>query len=64
MGINRSITSGSRQITTLNIWYVDKGFGITIFFDKTEVNDKDLIGTLADANEEIVGLDITVHETA
>ena len=40
------------------------GFGIAVFFGETEVNDVHLVSTLADAHEEVVGLDITVNEVA
>jgi hypothetical protein len=38
------------------------GLGITVLLCQTEINDINLIPTLTDAHEEVVGLDITVDE--
>jgi hypothetical protein len=37
---------------------------VTVLLGESEVNDVDLVPTLADAHEEVVGLDVAVDEVA
>jgi hypothetical protein len=62
MGINRSITSSSSQVLVLPIWDMEMGLWVTVFLGQTEINNIDLITTLANAHEEVVWLNITVDE--
>jgi hypothetical protein len=41
---------------------VEVSLGVTVLLGETEVNDVDLVATLADAHEEVVRLNITVNE--
>ena len=36
--------------------------GVTVLLSQTKVNDVDLVAALANAHEEVVGLNITVNE--
>jgi len=41
---------------------MEVGLGVTVFLSQTKINDVDLISTLANAHQKVVGLDITVDE--
>ena len=62
MGVDGGITSSSGQVLVLPIRDVEVGLGVTVLLGQTEINDIDLVSTLADAHEEVVRLDITVDE--
>ncbi len=62
MRVDTSITCCSCQVLVLAVWDVKVGLWVTIFLGQSEVNDVDLVPTLADAHQEIVRLDITVDE--
>lgn len=62
MGVNAGITGSTGQIFVLTVGNVEMGLGVSVFLGKTEVNDIDLIAPLANAHQEVVGLDITMDE--
>ena len=62
MGVDGRITSGSRQVFVLTIWYVEVGLRVAVLFCQSKVDDIDLISTLSDSHQEVVRLDITVDE--
>jgi hypothetical protein len=64
VSIDRRITGGTGQVLVLAVGNVQVGLGITIFLGQTEVDDVHLISTLANAHQEVVGLDVTVDEVA
>ena len=62
MGVDAGITGSTRQVFVLTVGNMEMGLGVTVFLGKTEVNDIDLIAALANAHQEVVGLDITMDE--
>ena len=62
MGVYAGITSRARQILILTVWDMEVGFWITVLLCKTKVNDVDLISTLSDPHQEVVGLNVAVNE--
>lgn len=62
MSVDRGITSGTRQVLVLSVWDVEVRLGVAVLLGQTKVNDVDLVATLANTHQEIVGLDITVNE--
>ena len=62
VGVDGGITGSTGQVLVLPIRDVEMGLGVTVLLGQTKINDIDLVSTLADAHEEIVGLDITVDE--
>lgn len=62
MGVDRSITGSTRQVLVLSVWDVEMGLWVTVLLGQTKINHVDLVATLSDAHEEVVGLDITVDE--
>ena len=62
MGVDRSITGSTRQVLVLSVWDVEMGLWVTVLLGQTEIDHVDLVATLSNAHEEVVGLDITVDE--
>lgn len=62
MGVDTGITGGTSQVLVLSVGNVEVSLGVTVLLGKTEINDVDLVTTLADTHEEVVGLNITVDE--
>ena len=64
MSVDRSVSSGTRQILVLPVWNVQVRFGVTIFLGKTEIDDIHLVASFADTHQKVVGLDITVDKVS
>lgn len=62
VGVDRGISSGTSKVLVLSVRNVEVGLGVAVLFGKTEVDDVDLVSTLANAHQEVIGLDITVNE--
>jgi len=62
MSVNRGITSSTRQVLVLTVRNVEVSLWVTVLLGQTEINDIDLVATLANAHQEVVRLDITVDE--
>ena len=62
VGVDAGITSSTSQVLVLTVRDVEVGLGVTVFLGQTEINNIDLVATLSDTHEEVVGLDITVDE--
>jgi hypothetical protein len=62
VSIDGSIPSSTGQVLILTVWDVEVSLRVTIFLSKTEINDVDLVTTLANTHKEVVRLDITMDE--
>lgn len=62
MSIDGCITSSSRQVLVLTVRNVEMGLRVAVFLCQSEVDDIDLISTLAYPHQEVVRLDITMNE--
>lgn len=62
MCIDRRVSSGTSQVLIFAVWYVKVCLRVTIFLCQTKVNDVDLVATLPDAHEKVVGLNVTVDK--
>jgi hypothetical protein len=62
VGVDRSITSGTRQVLVLTVWDVEVCLGVPVLLGQTKVNDIDLVASLANTHQEVVRLNITVDE--
>ena len=62
VGVDTGVTSGTSQVLVLTVRDVEVSLGVTVLLGQTEVNNVDLISTLANAHEEVVGLDVAVDE--
>ena len=62
VGVDTGVTGSSGKVLVLTVGDVEVSLGVTVFLGKTKVNNVDLVSTLANAHQEVVGLDITVDE--
>jgi len=62
VGVDGSITGGARKVLVLTVWDVEVCLGVPVLLGQTEVDDVDLVTSLSNAHEEVVGLDIAVNE--
>jgi hypothetical protein len=62
--VDRGVTGGTGQVLVLAVRDVEVGLRVAVLLRETKVDDVDLVPTLADAHEEVVGLDIAVDEVA
>lgn len=62
MGIDRGISCGTGQVLVLSVGDVEMGLWVSILLGQTEIDDIDLIASLADAHQEVVWFDVTVNE--
>lgn len=62
MGIDTGVASSSGQVLVLTVRDMEVSLGVPVFLSETEINDIDLVSTLADTHQEVVRLDITVNE--
>lgn len=62
VSVDRGVTSGTSQVLVLPVGDVQMGLRVPVLLGKTEIDNVHLVTTLADAHEEVVGLDVTVDE--
>ena len=64
MGVDGSVPSSTSQVLVLPVWNVEMSLGVSVLLGETEINDIDLVTSLSDTHEEIVGLDISVNKVS
>lgn len=64
MRVDRSVSSGTRQVLVLSIRNVQVCLGVSVFLGKTEIDDVDLVASLSNTHQEVVGLDISVDKVS
>jgi hypothetical protein len=62
MRINARIPCSASQILILFVRYVDVCLCIPVLFSKTKVDEVNLVASLAQAHEEVIGFDIAVNK--
>jgi hypothetical protein len=62
VGVDARIASSASQVLVLTVWDVEVSLWVTVLLRQTKVNNVDLVSTLANAHEEVVGLNIAVDE--
>lgn len=62
MSVDGCITGSPRQVLVLTVWDMEVRLRVTVFLCQSEVDDIDLIPTLANPHQEVVRLDITMDE--
>ena len=62
MSVDTGITGGTSQVLVLTVRNVEVSLGVAVLLGETKVDDIDLVSALANAHEEVVGLDITVDK--
>ena len=62
MSVDGCITGSPRQVLVLTVWDMEVSLRVTVFLCQSEVDDIDLISTLANPHQEVVRLNITMDE--
>ena len=62
VGVDGGVARSSGEILVLSVRNVKMGLGVTELLGETEIDDIDLISTLSNAHEEVVGFDIAMNE--
>lgn len=62
MGVNRGVASSTRQVLVLTVGNVEVRLGVPVLLGQAEIDNVDLVATLANSHQEVVGLDITVDK--
>jgi hypothetical protein len=62
VSVDTGITGSSSEVLVLAVRDVEMSLGVTVFLCETKIDDVDLVSTLANAHQEVIGLDITVDE--
>ena len=62
MGVDGGVTGGTSQVLVLSVRNVEVSLRIAVLLGQTEIDHVDLVATLANAHEKVVGLDIAVDE--
>lgn len=64
MGVDWGVSSGTGQILSISVRNVFAGLGISESLGETEIDDVDVVLLLANANQEVVRLDISMQEVS
>lgn len=62
MGVDRGVPGCAGQVLTVPVRNVLAGLGVAEPLGQPEVDDVDVVLLLPDANEEVIGLDVSVQE--
>lgn len=62
VSVDGGIPGRSGQVLVLSVGNVEVRLGVTVLLGETKVDNIDLVTTLADTHEEVIGLDVTVDE--
>jgi hypothetical protein len=62
VSVDTGITGSTSKVLVLAVRDVEVGLGVAVLLGQTEIDHVDLVTTLANTHEEVVGLDITVNE--
>lgn len=62
MGVDTSVSGCACQVLVLSVWNVEVGLGVSVLLSQAEIDDIDLVASLANTHQEIVWLDVSVNE--
>ena len=62
VSVDGGVAGSSSEILVLSVRDMKMGLGVTELLGETEIDDIDLIASLSDAHEEVVGFDIAMNE--
>lgn len=62
MGVDAGITGRSSQVLILTVRDVEVSLGIAVFLGQTEIDHVNLISTLTNSHQEVIGFDVTMDE--
>ncbi len=62
MGVDARITSGASEILVLSVRDVEMSLGVAVLLGQAEINYVDLVATLSNPHEKVIGFDVTMNE--
>ena len=62
VSIDGCIASSTRKLLVLPVWDMKMCLRVVELLSETKVNDVDLVATLANAHQEVVGFDVVVDK--
>ena len=62
VSVDTGVTGSSSEVLVLTVGDVEVSLGVAVLLGQTKVNHVNLVATLADTHQEVIGLDITVNE--
>ena len=62
VGVDGRVPGRAREVLVLPVRYVLVRLGIAVLLGEAKVDDVHLVGALAEAHEEVIGLDVAVDE--
>jgi hypothetical protein len=62
VSVDTGVAGGTSQVLVLSVRNVEVRLRIAVLLGQTEIDNVDLVAALANAHEEVVGLDVTVDE--
>ena len=62
MGVDTGVTGGSSQVLVFPVRDMEMTLWVAVLLCQSKINDIDLVSTLANAHQKVVGLDIAVNE--
>ena len=62
VGVNAGVARSACEVFVLAVGDVDVGLRVPVLLGQAKIDDVDLVGPLAQAHEEVVGLDVAVDE--
>jgi hypothetical protein len=62
VGVDGGVTGSTGEVLVLSVGNVKVGLRVSVLLGKAEINDIDLVSTLADSHQKVVWLDVTVDE--
>jgi hypothetical protein len=64
VGVDRGISGSSSEILAISVWDVFSSLGVSESLGKAEVDDVDIVLLLANANQKVIWLDVSVQEVS
>ena len=64
VGVDGGVARSARQVLVLPVRNVKVRLRVPVLLGQTEIDDVDLVATLPNAHQEVVGLDVAVNEVA
>lgn len=62
MSVDRCVTSSSGKVLVLSVRNVEVSLGVSVLLGQAEIDNVDLVATLANAHKEVIGLDVSMDE--
>ena len=64
VGVDGGVARSARQVLVLSVRDVKVRLRVPVLLGQAEIDDVDLVATLPNAHQEVVGLDVAVNEVA